>query len=309
MESLIEINGTHLFVDERGRADGRPLLFIHGGPGNSCWDFMASVGDAFAARGFRVIGVDQRGVLRSDVLPHEPGLTVDVLIRDFEALREHLGLENWTVIGHSSGGAYAFDYALQHPDRIDALVLDCPALDADATDRFRLPKAAALLDEAAGSDADGGAALRDAAAECRRLATLDRRLTADDRTWGAMLPLGPHYLDLFLHDASTRARYERLMGAAPDHLDWGKGMSHLPLMAEMYRDQTLQLTQLTVPSTLLIGESDMVAPPVVRDVYRAATGHDVVTISDAGHFAFVEQPERYVDAVARFLDAPGEGAA
>lgn len=292
VQSLIEINDTRLFVDERGPADARPLLFIHGGPGNSCWDFMASVGDAFAGRGFRVIGVDQRGVLRSAPLPDEPSLSVDLLIADFEALREHLGLDRWTVIGHSSGGAYAFDYALQHPERLDALVLDCPALDTDATDRFRLPKAAAMLDEAG---------LHDAAAECRRLAALERPLTADDRTWEAMLPLGPRYLDLFLHDASTRARYEQLMGSAPSDLDWGKGMTHLGLMTEMYRDQTPQLALLSVPSTLLVGESDMVAPPVVRERYRAATGNDVVTISDAGHFAFVEQPEEYVDRVVGAL--------
>lgn len=302
MTSLLEINGTHLFVDERGPAAGPPLLFIHGGPGNSCWDFMASVGDAFAARGFRVIGVDQRGVLHSDPMPDEPALSIDVLIDDFEAMRERLGIESWAVVGHSSGGAYAFDYALRHPERIDALVLDCPALDADATDRFRLPKAAVMLDEAASDDdSDAGAALRDAAAECRRLASLDRRLTSDDRSWEAMLPLGPRYLDLFLHDAATRERYERLMSTAPGELDWGKGMSHLTLMMEMYRDRTPRLSDLTVPSMLLVGESDMVAPSAVRASYRAATGQDVVTVAEAGHFVFVEQPDEYVERVAEFL--------
>lgn len=313
MASLLEINGTRLFVDERGPADGRPLLFIHGGPGNSCWDFMASVGDAFAARGFRVIGVDQRGVLRSDALPEDPALSTDVLIDDFEAIREQLSFESWAVIGHSSGGAYAFDYAVRHPERIDALVLDCPALDADATDRFRLPKAAAMLDEAAAADDSGvggadAAVLRDAAVECRRLAALERRLTSDDHSWEAMLPLGPRYLDLFLHDASTHEEYERLMSTAPEDLDWSKGMSHLVLMAEMYRDQTPQLADLAVPSMLLVGESDMVAPPAVQERYRAATGDDVVTVPRSGHFAFVEQPAAYVERVAEFLSRAGAGA-
>ena len=293
MESLIEINGTHLFVDQRGPADGRPLLFIHGGPGNSCWDFMASVGDDLAARGIRIIGVDQRGVLRSDPLPEEPVLSIEVLIEDFEQLREQLGIESWSVIGHSSGGAYATEYALQHPERVGALILDCPALDTDATDRFRLPRAAEMLDELG---------RHDDAEECRRLAALERPLTADDRTWEAMLPLGEHYLDLFLHDAQTRERYERLMASAPSDLDWSRGMSHFALMPAMYRDRTRRLSDLAVPSALIVGESDMVAPPGVRDRYRRATSGDVVTIADAGHFAFVEQPQRYADAVARFLD-------
>lgn len=294
MATLLDINDTRLFVDERGPAEGRPLLFIHGGPGNSCWDFMSSVGDRFADQGFRVIGVDQRGVLRSDPLPAEPPLTVDLLIDDFEQIREQLGIASWAIIGHSSGGAYAFDYALQHPERVDVLVLDCPALDTDATDRFRLPQVAAMLDEIG---------LHDDAETCRRFAALDRPITAEDRTWEAMQPLGDRYLDLFLHDAETRARYEGLMGSAPDDLDWSRGISHLPLLAEMYRDQTPQLAELSVPSMLVAGETDMVAPPEVRERYRAATGREAVMIAGAGHFAFVEQPEAYVRQVAKALDA------
>lgn len=294
MASLYEINGTHLFVDERGPADGPALLYIHGGPGNPSWDFMNSVGYGFAAHGFRVIGVDQRGILRSDPLPEHPPLSIDVLVEDFEQLRAAMGIESWAVIGHSAGGAYAIDYALRHAERVDALVLDCPALDTDATDRFRLPRAAEML---------SSLGLDDEAAACLRLAAVDRPLTADDRTWEAMQPLGDRYLDLFMYDASTRARYEQLMNSAPEDLDWSRGMSHFALMTEMYRDRTPRVAELTMPSMLVVGETDMVAPPVVQERYRAATGRDAVKIAGAGHFPFVEQPEAYVAAVASFLTA------
>lgn len=59
------VNGTRLFVDDRGPHDGVPLLYVHGGPGQSCWDFMSSVGDGLADHGIRVIGVDQRGISHS----------------------------------------------------------------------------------------------------------------------------------------------------------------------------------------------------------------------------------------------------
>lgn len=299
MDSLLDINGTRLFVDERGPTDGHPLLFIHGGPGNSCWDFMSSVGDLLADSGVRLIGVDQRGVLRSDALSPGADLTIEQLVDDFEEIRRSLGIATWTVIGHSSGGACATDYAVKHPDRITGIVLDSPALDADATDRYRLPVAGALLDLAGlASEAD----------ECRRLAALDRRLTADDRTWEAMLPLGDRYLDLFLHDAASRSRYERLMDTAPEGLDWSRGMTHLALMTEMYRDRRALLGGLAVPSTMIVGESDMVAPPSVRDDYRAATGGDVNVIPGAGHFAFVEQPAEYVAQVMRFMREGGPSA-
>ena len=292
MDSLLDIDGSRIFVDERGPANGHPLLFVHGGPGNSCWDFMASVGDALAEAGMRLIGVDQRGVLRSDPLPTGTEPTIHRLIEDLEELRRRRGIERWTVIGHSSGGAYALDYAVEHPRSVAGLVLDCPALDADATDRFRLPVAASLLDDAG---------LTSEAEECRRLAAVDRRLTADDRTWEAMLPLGDRYLDLFLHVAASRARYEQLMDTAPKGLDWSRGMSHLVLMTQMYRDRRPLLAGLTRPTMMLVGESDMVAPPVVRDDYRALTGGEVSVVPGAGHFGFVEQPERYVEEVTRFV--------
>jgi len=292
VDSLLDIDSTRLFVDERGPEDGRPLLFIHGGPGNSCWDFMASVGDLFADAGMRVIGVDQRGVLRSEALPENTEPSIDRIVDDFEGIRRRLGIDSWTVIGHSSGGAYALDYAVNHPERVSGLILDCPALDADATDRHRLPVAAAMLD--AGGQGDE-------AQECRRLARLDRRLTAEDRTWEAMLPLGDRYLDLFLHDATSRSRYERLMSSAAEGLDWTRGMSHLALMTQMYRDRRPLLAGLTMPSVMIVGESDMVAPPVVRDDYRTATGGEVRVITEAGHFAFIEQPETYVLQVTRFV--------
>ena len=74
-------------------------------------------------------------------------------------------------------------------------------------------------------------------------------------------------------------------------------------MAEMYRDRTARLLELTVPSMLVVGETDMVAPPVVQERYRAATGRDAVTIMGAGHFPFVERPDEYVEQVAGFLAA------
>jgi proline iminopeptidase len=87
----VSVNGTGLFVDDRGDAIAPALLFIHGGPGQSCYDFMQIQGDRLARR-LRVIGVDQRGTLRSDPLPAEPALTAELLIADFEALRERLGI-------------------------------------------------------------------------------------------------------------------------------------------------------------------------------------------------------------------------
>ena len=57
-----------LYADIRGDAGAPPLLFLHGGPGQGCHDFMALQGDLLAAS-VRLIGLDQRGVDRSAPLP------------------------------------------------------------------------------------------------------------------------------------------------------------------------------------------------------------------------------------------------
>lgn len=293
MERMVDANGTRIFVDERGGPDGFPLLFVHGGPGNSCWDFMAAVGDGLAARGMRVIGVDQRGVLRSDDLSGDVDLTVAMLVEDFEAVRVALGIKCWSVIGHSAGGGYALDYALSRPDSLSGLVLDCPCLDADATDRHRLPRAAEMLRDRGKTDA---------ADACMALASRKGRLTGADKSWESMQPLGEHYLDLFTYDKAGRDAYEKLMASAPRDLSWSKGVSHLPLLTDMYCNRMPALAELRIPSRLIHGEADLVAAPKVIDAYRAADIGDVVTIPEAGHFSYIEQPEAYIDAIVAFAD-------
>ena len=143
---LVDVGGTRLFVDDRGDADAPPLLFIHGGPGQGCYDFMQSVGDSLAGR-LRIIGVDQRGTLRSDPLPASPSLTVELLIADFEKLRKTLGLSSWAILGHSAGGHYALRYGTSQPESVSAAIFDCPCWDADLTERHRLPEVARRLAE------------------------------------------------------------------------------------------------------------------------------------------------------------------
>ncbi|MEU0567678.1 alpha/beta fold hydrolase [Nonomuraea sp. NPDC005983] len=101
---LIDVRGTRLHVDQRGAKDAPPLLYLHGGPGSGSHDFMSFQGERLSER-LRLVGVDQRGVQRSD--PLDGPVTEDDLIADFEALREVLGFERWSILGHSYGGRLA----------------------------------------------------------------------------------------------------------------------------------------------------------------------------------------------------------
>jgi proline iminopeptidase len=289
------VNGTGLFVDDRGDATAPPLLFIHGGPGQSCYDFMAIQGDRLARR-LRIIGVDQRGTLRSGPLPAEPALTADLLIADFEALRRHLEIESWAVLGHSDGGGYALQYATTRPAAVQAVIFDCPCWDADLTDRNRLPQVARRLD-ALGQRAD--------ADRCRALAAKPGRLTAADETYRAAQALGAHYMELFFHDPAYAADFSQVLdNSGFTEEQWQRGRSHLALLPGMYQSRLPLLADVSGPSLLMHGHDDMVAAPQMLAQYRRSVPDGTIrTFHRSGHFAYLEQAAQYCQVVTDFVMA------
>jgi len=117
--------GNRIYWETVGNPDGKPAVFLHGGPGSGC-----SVGQrrSFDPQRYRAVLVDQRNCGRS--LPHaaDHDTTLDAntthhLIADLEALREHLGIDRWLIFGGSWGSTLAFAYAERHPERVSGIVL------------------------------------------------------------------------------------------------------------------------------------------------------------------------------------------
>jgi proline iminopeptidase len=290
---LIEVGGTRLFVDDRGDPEAPPLLFIHGGPGQGCYDFMRSQGDLLASR-LRLIGVDQRGTLRSDPLPGSPALTADLLVGDFEALRDQLGIGSWAILGHSAGGGYALRYAASRPQAVRAAIFDCPCWDADLTDRHRLPEIARRL-ETLGQLAD--------AERCRELAAKAGRLTAGDGCRQAAQALGPHFMEQFFYDPGGAADFARLLEVPGfSEEQWERGDSHQPLVAALYEPAWPLLSRVACPDMLMRGAADLVAAPeLVAEFGRLVPAGAVLTFAHSGHFPYLEQPAEYCQAVTGFV--------
>jgi proline iminopeptidase len=109
-----------MYWEQSGRADGIPVLFLHGGPGAGTSPNHRRLFDADA---YRIILFDQRGAGRSTPLGETRRNSTDLLIEDIERLREHLGIERWLLLGGSWGSTLALAYAQAHPDRCLGLVL------------------------------------------------------------------------------------------------------------------------------------------------------------------------------------------
>lgn len=118
-------DGHAIHWQTSGNPAGRPVVWLHGGPGSSASPLHRRFLDP--AR-FWLIQYDQRGCGRS--LP-QGGIHANEtskLIQDIERLRHHLGIARWGVVGGSWGGALALLYAQTHPDVVDKMLLRSPFL-------------------------------------------------------------------------------------------------------------------------------------------------------------------------------------
>ncbi|MFM2286877.1 MAG: prolyl aminopeptidase [Pseudomonadota bacterium] len=109
-----------LYFEESGNPQGKPVVFLHGGPGGGTSPGMRRF---FNPKLYRIVLFDQRGCGKSR--PHASLVdnTTWHLVGDIELLREHLGIERWQVFGGSWGSTLALAYAQKHPERVTELVL------------------------------------------------------------------------------------------------------------------------------------------------------------------------------------------
>lgn len=98
--------------------DGPPLLLIHGWP--QTWYAWRMVMPTLA-RDFEVVAVDQRGIGLSDK-PHD-GYDIGTLGNDLVALMDALGHQRFAVYGTDTGMPIAYAVAVDHPDRVERLVV------------------------------------------------------------------------------------------------------------------------------------------------------------------------------------------
>ena len=118
---MLPVSALHtLYYEECGNPQGKPVVFLHGGPGGG---INARCRRFFDPAAYRIVLFDQRGCGRSTPYAELAENTTWDLVADIERLREHLGIERWQVFGGSWGSTLALAYAQTHPGRVTELVL------------------------------------------------------------------------------------------------------------------------------------------------------------------------------------------
>lgn len=278
-------DGHSIYWELCGNPEGKPVVFLHGGPGSGCGPVHRRL---FDPQRYKVLLFDQRGCGRSRPTASLEANTTWDLVADIERLREANGTDRWMVFGGSWGATLALAYAQSHPSRVSELVLRGVFTGRRRElDWFYRGGAGALFP-----------------AEWERFL---EPLSASQRTD----PVAA-YRSLLLHeDRDVRAR------AARAWTDWESstvamratrpGPSHGPVgdttiafarienhyfVHDLWMEEGQLIAKAgslaSIPGIIVQGRYDVVTPPVTAfDLHRAWPGSELRMVEDAGH-AFSE---------------------
>ncbi|MDD9857246.1 MAG: alpha/beta fold hydrolase [Gammaproteobacteria bacterium] len=269
----LTVNDTTIHCDIRG--DGEPLLMMHGGLGLDhayLRPFFERLG------GHRQIYYDHRGSGHSDAPDDWSKVTFDTFTADANALREQLAGGRAAVFGHSYGGFIAQKYALAHGETLRGLVLCATA--SNLADYPPVMPGSTTPEQQAAFGEIFSASMKDDAS-WRRL-------------WATALPM-------YFHDGEnkTTAAAMKAMEAATTFRAAAWNHSFGLLAEYSVKDR---LGEIRAPALILAGRHDFVLPPAyAEDLHRALPNSELVMFENSGHFPFIEEPDKFIDALGNWL--------
>ena len=276
----LELPGVTLHYRDLG--SGLPLLVINGGPGMSSEGFLPLAGKL--AKNNRVILFDQRGTGLSELdVVNDSSVTMDLMVADIEALRRHLGINRWVVMGHSFGGILAYYYASKHPGRLLGMI-------QSSSGGMDLELLATL-------DITGGLP----PVEQDSLRYYNRRIQRGDTSYATRLKRGKFLAPAYVyHREHIPVVAERLTqgNRTINRLVWQD-------LRRMGYDVKSPMHKLVCPVLILHGQQDIVSPELARKAHRILPDSRLVILEESKHYGWLDNPGVYFAAIDEFLGMLG----
>ncbi len=254
-QGRVPIGNFSLYYERVG--SGFPVIFLHGLGGNhlSWWQQVP-----YFMRWYECITLDQRSFGMS---PDPDGLFNRAHASDLGRLLDHLKIEKAALVGQSMGGWTIVGYALEHPERVAAMVMaDTPGGIFTPDMKFAIPRTPLVMDTTPPIGS----------------------LPTYARDYFARVPEMAFLYDQF-----------RILGARPP-ADAGAQIAHLRYDLDSVR------TRLKMPILCLVGEQDELIPPdMIRSMVKVLPKGRLVTVSDCGHSVYFERPQVFNHIVRDFL--------
>jgi len=277
-QGMMSLEDGRIFYEVMGT--GEPIVIVHGGPGLD-HNYLRPGLDVLAARN-TLVYYDQRGTGRSDLSLDEASVNLDVFVEDIDALRQVLGFEKITVLGHSFGALFAIEYARRYPDNLRGVVLMNPA---EPGSRFRDQSNARLAVARTEEDA----------AELMELTGTEAFEARDAGALSAM------YRVAFKGTFKDRDRIDELdLVLSVETAKHGQDVAMLLGKSLGSVEWWDRLEDIRVPTLVVHGRYDI--PPVqMGQALADAFPRGSLAVLDSGHFPYIEDPGGLTAAIAGFF--------
>ncbi|MGI8476607.1 MAG: alpha/beta fold hydrolase [Thermomicrobiales bacterium] len=283
---LAHVNGAGIYFDVEGMGlaplgtkmvEKEACFVLHGGPGMDHSYFKPWLSPL--AENMQLVYVDHRGTGRSERVALET-CTIEQMADDLEALRELLGLGMVNLLGNSFGGFLAQIYAVRHPQSIRRVILvsTSPSHEFYPAAEKELERTGTSEQKAVAGDLFAG-----------RIETEEEFM----RWWEIMMPLYFAHWDAKRGDEMIK-----------------RGVDNPKVAAYMFRheipkfDVRGHLKSMKVPTLVIAGRRDWVTPVGESEIIAdGIPGSELVVFEESGHMPFIEEQEKFVSAVRRFISA------
>lgn len=281
---LVDVAGTKLFVEQRGDAEGFPLIALHGGPGLDHHMFGDYLDPLVADGHHRLLLVDQRGQGRSDRDSDPETWTLAQMVADVTDLAESLGLSSYAVLGHSFGAFVALQHAVDFPGAARGTVVSAGVASARWLDGVE--NALASFEPLSLRERVAESWSREASVQTEAEVA---ELMHDQMPFHFADPLDPRLEEYAARTAD--ARY------APDVLRRFAVASYGGMEVE---DRLASIGQ---PLLVLSGRYDRTCTAEAgSDMATRVPGAEFAVFEESAHMAFVEEPGGFLSAVNEFLE-------
>jgi proline iminopeptidase len=270
---------TELFYRAIGQGD--PLLIVHGGPGMDHRYLLP--GMEILAQGRRVIFYDQRGVGASTGPIDSSAISWDALVDDIDRLRTFLDYDRIDVLGHSWGGLLALEYAARYPQRARSLIL---LNSVEPGQRYNRQIRGRQLRRRTAADS----------AAIAQLMASDGFRARDPETMRSMYRV--NFRTTF---ADTSRISELSLDMTEQTFRNGSNVARLVMGPFADFDMWMRIRDVQAPTLILHGTGDVLPLDVVWQMAEDIPNARVVLLNDAGHFPYIEAPERMRESIDAFL--------
>lgn len=294
--AIIEVESKKIYIEEYGKKNKDTIVYFHGGPGASCLDFINQA-KALGTK-FHVISFDQYGVMRSETISENESFGMYDHIKLIDKLREKLNISKWTILGHSYGGMLACLYAHEYSDYTDRVIYDCPSwnfiLSAKSIASFYMPYFTMH-------------AIPEGVAACSVILkkVYENRAEVFSDLFVVLNLVQDEKERNYLHNISAEEYRASFMPQEIPEDGWQKGNIHMQKLfdaGEILNDYLPFLKEIKCPSLLLVGKYDPACGKDQRDYFKNNSPRGkIVFFENSGHFARIEEPEAYTQAIMDFM--------